>query len=160
MNNTLAIATALAGIVGGPFLGGTPSINRERLAEAICQVESSGGTNTASRFEPDFLKKYKAKGFMPELITKYGEHAAASSYGPYQIMLVRAWELGYKVSPTELAEPICNRQVYDANISRIIARFGDSGTEAVVKRVAGRYNGSGETGRYAQKVWNIYAGRH
>lgn len=158
----LGVVTALAAMGGmvGLGMGDSPSIDRERLAMAIRHVESSDGTNCAARFEPGFLKKYGAKHPMPELRKLYGDQAAASSYGPYQIMICRAWELGFKESPEWLAVPENNKLVFDKLLDKSIRRYGDRSEEPVIKRIAGRYNGSGETGRYAQKVWSYYAQYH
>lgn len=118
----------------------------DRIMNVIHQLESSGGINSKARFEPEFLKNYGDKGLMPTLRKRYGDKAAASSYGPYQVMLLKAWEMGFKVSPEELADPETNRKVAES----IVVSYLDKGYKPW--QVFKRYNGGDE---YADRAINL-----
>lgn len=124
---------------------GNAEINR--IMDVIHQMESSGGINTKARFEPDFLKNYGDKGLMPTLRKRYGDKAAASSYGPYQVMLLKAWEMGFKISPEELADPATNRKVAES----IVMSYFKKGYKPW--QIFKRYNGGDG---YADKAMNLF----
>jgi hypothetical protein len=73
----------------GPIL---TSIDGAQLLWALSGVESSHGTNCTPRHEPAFDVGgiYGSHAPMPQLLALYGSPAAASSYGPLQIMLCNA----------------------------------------------------------------------
>lgn len=120
------------------------------IMQTLYLMESDEGRNTKSRFEKKFLEKYREKGMMPELIQQYGERAAASSYGDYQIMLVVAWERGFKVSPEQLEFPTLNKKVAEAQVNYIISKVGYN-PEAIFRR----YNGGGSP-VYIEKAMIYY----
>lgn len=117
-----------------------------RIMDVIHQMESSGGINTKARFEPEFLKNYGDKGLMPTLRKRYGDKAAASSYGPYQVMLLKAWEMGFKISPEELANPETNRKVAES----IVMSYFKKGYKPW--QIFKKYNGGDG---YADKAMNL-----
>lgn len=129
------------------------SINKDALAYAIAQVESSGGSNIKARFEPGFLKRYGNSGLMPELRKRFGDRDAASSYGRYQIMLVVSWENNYKFTPAELSQDDNNRKVYDKIVSKLISKYGDD--ESNLSQICLRYNGGADKS-YPIKVRKYY----
>jgi hypothetical protein len=51
-----------------------------------------------------------------DLVKKHGKKAAATSYGPYQVMLFEAWRIGYRVSPEELSDPVKSKEIAKAYI--------------------------------------------
>jgi len=118
-----------------------------KIMEVIHQMESSGGINTQARFEPEFLKNYGNKGLMPTLRKMYGDKAAASSYGPYQVMLLKAWEMGFKISPEELAQKETNRKVAES----IVKQYYSKGYSPW--QIFKRYNGGD---KYANKAIKLY----
>ena len=118
----------------------------DKIMNVIHQLESSGGINTKARFEPEFLKNYGNKGLMPILRKRYGDKAAASSYGPYQVMLLKAWEMGFKISPEELANPEINKKVAES----IVKNYLNKGYKPW--QIFKRYNGGSE---YADKAMNL-----
>lgn len=76
----------------GPTLGPLPAeIDGTQLLWAIAGNESGFGRDTQPRHEPgyDVGGKYATNDPMPELLSHYG-HAAACSYGPWQVMLASA----------------------------------------------------------------------
>lgn len=122
--------------------------NMNKIMHAIHMMESSGGINNKPRFEPGFLRQYGNKGMMPQLRKQFGDQAAASSYGPYQIMLVKAWEMGFKYSPQELSDPAKNKQVAEA----IVQKYLDQGLS--VRDIFKRYNGADSYADRALKIYN------
>ena len=122
------------------------NVEINRIMNVIHQMESSGGVNTKARFEPEFLKNYGDKGLMPTLRKRYGDKAAASSYGPYQVMLLKAWEMGFKISPEELANPETNRKVAES----IVRSYLKKGYKPW--QIFKKYNGGEE---YANKAMNL-----
>ena len=81
----------------GPQVGPLPfGVDGQQLLWAMAGVESSFGTNCTPRHEPafDVDGKYGHNPPMPALLEKYGSPAAASSYGPWQVMLCNAGGLG------------------------------------------------------------------
>lgn len=81
------------------------------IMDSIYEMESSRGANCSARFEPGFLRRYGDKGNMPMLRKKFGDRDAASSWGPYQIMLCVAYENRFKGCPSELAQDDTNKAV-------------------------------------------------
>lgn len=71
---------------------------------ALCVQESDGGVVNVSRNEPAYspggiyFKKSKTLSFLYE---KYGSLVCAS-YGPWQMLFITAYELGYKEHPAYL----------------------------------------------------------
>jgi hypothetical protein len=131
----------------------TECINLNRLLAIIKQMESSGGVNCEPRFEPNFLRKYGDKGIMPELRRLFGDEAAASSYGPYQIMLCVAWENDFRYSPEQLANPENNQVVAEFLIGKYAEQYVNLPVRDRVWKIAKRYNGGNG---YADKVQSMY----
>jgi hypothetical protein len=79
-----------------------------RLLRAIATIESSFGQNCGPRVEPAYSPGGRYyKGAQQIWVTEYGPDAA-SSHGPWQIMFPTAKELGFRISPSELALPEVN----------------------------------------------------
>jgi len=123
----------------------------DKILNVIHQMESSGGTNSVPRFEPAFLERYKNAPLMKKLISTYGARDAASSFGPYQIMLLKAHEMGFNYSPQELSDPVKNKEVAQKIVSGLVSKG------LAVKDVFKRYNGGGKMAdRYSQKAMKLY----
>lgn len=76
----------------GPKVEPLPDgVDGAQLLWALSGNESSFGLNVTPRHEPayDFGGSYAGSGNMPTLLEEYG-HAAACSYGPWQVMLTNA----------------------------------------------------------------------
>ncbi len=122
-----------------------------KILKTIKFMESSGGINSKPRFEPDFLERYRNTDIMQYLISKYGEKDAASSFGPYQIMLLKSHEMGFPFSPKELSDPANNEMVAKKIVESYIAKKLD------LKNIFKRYNGGGDKAeRYAEKAMAHY----
>lgn len=130
-------------------------IDMDKLLFAIKQMESSGGINCKSRFEPNFLARYGNNPPMPELRRLFGDEAAASSYGPWQIMICVAWENDFRYSPEQLANPENNRVVAEFLIGKYAEQYVHLPVRDRVWKTAKRYNGGDD---YADKVQNLYFG--
>lgn len=77
----------------GPQVGPLPlGVDGTQLLWALAGVESSFGANCTPRHEAafDVGGRYGSHAPMPDLIARYGSPAAASSYGPLQLMLCNA----------------------------------------------------------------------
>ena len=131
------------------------------LTYAILYKESSLGTNTKSRYEPGFQQKYGPtyrnwgweKDFMQKIKSDNYKGAMKqfySSYGPYQLMLPVAWELGFKVTPEELADKEVNRKVF----VKFLKRRALNKTDDIV-RIGDIYNG-GKNKQYGLTLKNLY----
>jgi hypothetical protein len=127
------------------------SFDINKILKTIKMMESSGGINSKPRFEPGFLERYRNTDIMQYLISKYGEKNAASSFGPYQIMLLKSHEMGFPFSPEELSDPANNEMVAKKIVESYIAKKLD------LKNIFKRYNGGGEKAeRYAEKAMAHY----
>lgn len=85
-----------------------PWVDGARLLRALAQVESSFGQNCGPRVEPAYSPggRYH-KGAQQIWVTEYGS-AAAASHGPWQVMFPTAKELGFRITPDDLALPEVN----------------------------------------------------
>ena len=112
----------------------------EAIANAVKQVESSGGTNVGPRYEPGFQRRYlQGKPRWEALAKQYGWQAVSSSYGPWQIMYPVAVELGFTGSPQQLADPAVNRQYFDKKFLKDYQATKGSLTKTLL-----RYNGGAD----------------
>ncbi len=76
-----------------------------KLLWALNRQEASGKSRIHSRYEPAFYKRYiKGKAKYAPLEARYGARAVASSYGPWQIMYLTAYEMGYRGKPEDLGK--------------------------------------------------------
>lgn len=116
-------------------------------------MESSNGKNIGPRYEPGFLRKYGNSGIMPKLRRLYGDKAASSSYGKYQIMLCVAWENGFELNPEDLAKESNNERVYTVLIGKYIRKYGDK--QGSLPFIFKAYNGGGNP-NYTKKALDYY----
>ena len=129
-------------------------LNIDALIYSIYQVESSGGINPARRFEPDFLEKYGERGLMPKLRRLYGDKAAASSYGNFQITLLKASEVMGIVSPEQLEDPKYNKLVAKTILNQYINKHGSYFIS--LNKIYTRWNGSKKYYKKAIKYYLEY----
>jgi hypothetical protein len=141
------------------------SLEFRAIMHAIHMMESSGGVNTKPRYEPGFERRYVQKcltdpaykgskyDFARDLVKKHGKKAAATSYGPYQILLFESWQLGYRFSPEELANPAINKAVAEMYVK--IKCKDKSAYDTFVK-----YNGSRSYADKAMKHYNDYIAKN
>jgi hypothetical protein len=82
------------------------------LLYATWQTESGGVADPPPRYEAAYDKggRYAGGSFQPELLRTYGREAA-QSWGPFQLMPVVAWELGFKYPPRAFLDPHLAAQV-------------------------------------------------
>jgi soluble lytic murein transglycosylase-like protein len=132
------------------------------LLYATIQQESGGNAN-ATRFEPKYLKTYgnTTKFLQIQKKTLLKPEEIATSYGLMQLMLPLAW--GY-MSASDKPDPIAALCDPDKNIRYGAAHLaalikGRPITPAVIRDVAGKYNGAGSDSAYARNVcalWRKY----
>lgn len=118
----------------------------DEIAQAVAMVESSGGKNVKSRYEPGFQRRYlQGKQEWEKLAAKYGWQPVSSSHGKWQIMFPTAVELGFTGSPEQLADEATNRQYFEKKFQRDYKKTGD------LRKTFLRYNGGGDP-TYPDKV--------
>ncbi len=142
--------------------------------------QESGGDPTATRYEPEYEKRYKARCEEIARACSLSTKDVATSYGLMQLMLPLAW--GY-MGPAQkkdgsggvksLLDPELNIRFGAAHLGVLIrkelAKHNDAASlalglqkeidAAVVRVVAGRYNGGGSGSAYARNVcalWQRY----
>ena len=118
----------------------------EAVAKAVKQVESSGGKDTRSRYEPGFERRYSRKwlregdaAFRQAMLTQFGPKAVYASHGAYQIMYPVAVELGFRGTPAQLAEEATNRQFFEKKFKRDYQTTGGDLSKTLL-----RYNGGAD----------------
>lgn len=147
------------------------------LVLATIQQES-GGDPAATRYEPEYEERYKARCCEIARACRLPTKDVATSYGLMQLMLPLAW--GY-MGPdvrcgdvvTALLDPAQNIRFGAAHLGVLIkkelARHNDAARlvlglrkeidAAIVRAVAGRFNGGGSGSAYARNVcalWQRY----
>ena len=132
-------------------------IDVEALKYSIAMMESSNGKNIGPRFEPGFLRRYGNKGIMPKLRRLFGDEAASSSYGKYQIMLCVSWENGFQFTPEDLAKEDNNEIVFMIIINKYIRKYGNN--NGSLPFIYKAYNGGGNE-NYTKRAINIYWQRY
>lgn len=94
-------ATAAELEVTGPF-------DRRAILAALTDVETGpwGSRWQAALFEPGYYRggHYYNVEHVREAVHRY-ESLASCSYGPWQILYISAWELGYRGHPVGLISP-------------------------------------------------------
>ena len=129
---------------------------------AIIQQES-GGNAAATRYEPDYEQRYTTRCREIARVSSLSLKSVAASYGLMQLMLPLAW--GYlssidKEKPVEaLLDPDKNIRYGAAHLSALRTKCplpGVGWDGAVVRWVAGRYNGAGSDSGYARNVAALY----
>lgn len=130
--------------------------NLTKLLWALNMVEGSGQKKVKSRHEPNFYNKYlKGKKAWTEHEKKYGAEAIASSYGPWQIMYPTAVQLGYKGTPSALADAKVSLPLVQKMVGNLSKKFGGD-----LEKVFSAYNagegGVGTNPEYVKKALENY----
>jgi len=125
----------------------------DEIADAVSQVESSGGKNLGPRYEPGFQRRYGAKWLREgnaaqrqAMVRRFGNRGVYASYGAHQVMLPTAVELGFTGTPQQLADPVVNRRYFEKKFLRDF-----KATKGDITRALLRYNGGGDPD-YPKKV--------
>ena len=130
------------------------------LILAVIQQES-GGDPKAVRYEAGYEQRYSNRCNEIARSAHLETSEVATSYGLMQLMLPLAW--GYlsaadKLSPIQaLYDPDNNIRYGAAHLAALIK--GRPITAAVIRDVAGKYNGAGSDSAYARNVcalWRKY----
>ncbi len=135
------------------------------LILAVIQQES-GGNPKATRFEPEYLKRYAKRCKEIADAGDISEQEVAISYGLMQLMLPLAW--GY-MSPEQKQDgcggimtclnPAQNIRFGAAHLGNLMKKAAPNGAPldmAIVRTVAGKYNGGGSDSAYARNVSALY----
>lgn len=128
-------------------------LDLDAIARAVKQVESSGGIDKRSRYEPGFERRYGKtwvsqgdRAFRQTMLKQFGPKVVYASHGPYQIMYPVAVELGFRGTPDQLAEETTNRQYFEKKFMRDYRA-----TKGSIEKTLLRYNGGGDP-TYPQRV--------
>ena len=171
-------STAVAGLTAASLALGNPSsafagtnksmvtqaehsIDLNKLLHAIKQVESSGGRDTRTRYEPGFenllRKRYHTyAGGLRDAINKYGFKAVATSYGPYQVMAATAYELGFSGQPDELSEEQVSRLYAEKYLRKLMNSNKTKNVQDIISAYNAGLGGIGSNPEYLSKVLNYY----
>ena len=132
-------------------------LSKAAILTALAGVESSFGENNKPRFEPSYAPDgtYFKAPHLQKLYEQYGRDAACS-FGPWQIMAVRALELGYHGAPSDLSDAKVSAPYVIMNLNNIFK----SGAQNI-EQILDAYNtGSFKLGEspkaYISKFWNFY----
>jgi hypothetical protein len=136
-------------------------INMDKLLNAIREVESSGGSDTRTRYEPGVERQLRSRfdklnKHTQEAIKKYGYKAIASSYGAYQLLASTAYDIGF----TGDLEDLKNEEVSKKLVTKLIHNLINSSKTKTVEDVISAYNaglgGIGKNPGYISKVLKYY----
>lgn len=129
------------------------SVHPFKLLWAICGAESSFGENSKYRIEKSYMPGGRYHNAI--LYEKYGENAAASC-GAWQVMFPVAWELGFRGSPGELAEPENNLKIAIKYLN-IRARGAQTVEQFADAYNSGNYRDDKIPLQYIRRVLHYYA---
>ncbi len=136
-------------------------IDIDKLLDAIRQVESSGGKDTRTRYEPgvekQLVKRYNI--LMPNTasaIDKYGYSAIATSYGPYQLLASTAFDLGYKGTLEDLKKEEVSRGLAKKYIQKLMRSSRTKKVEDIVSAYNAGLGGISTNPSYIAKVMKYY----
>ena len=137
------------------------SIDRNKLLQAIKQVESSNGIDKKDRYESGVEKQLRDRFSKlgkntQSAIKQYGFKRVATSYGPYQILASTAYDLGYEGTPEGLRDETINKAVVSGLLSTLI---GSKKTQKVEDVISAYNAGLGRIGTnldYINKVMKLY----
>jgi hypothetical protein len=97
-------------LIQSPGLENGP-LNMMALLQALAEIESSYGLNNKSRFEKAYApggSLFKRSQLLQDVYNQADvgdRQGIASSWGPWQIMYIVAYEMGYRGRPSELTYP-------------------------------------------------------
>ena len=130
-----------------PRLHAPEGIDPARLLAAIAAVESGFDLNAIPNQEPAYDeggRYWKSSQHVRDLHNTWGSWMACS-YGPWQILFVTAWEMGFRGTPGDLWTPSGSIEWV---VRAMNARIFDKGAETV-EQVADGWN----SGSFQDKIW-------
>ena len=136
-------------------------IDIDKLLYAIKQVESSGGSDTRTRYEPGVEKQLRARfdklnSNTREAIKKYGYNAIATSYGPYQLLGSTAYDLGFNGEVEDLKDETISEMLARKLIKKLINSSRTKKVEDVVSAYNAGLGNIGKNPSYIDKVLKYY----
>ena len=135
-------------------------IDPAQLLAALAAVESSFGLNAVPNHEPAYDEGggyYRAAHHVRALHKTWGAWAACS-YGPWQILFVTAWEMGFRGTPSELWSPSgCIEWVVRAMNARIFDKGATSVEQTADAWNSGSFQDKIWPGGYVKQVMDAYA---
>jgi len=135
-------------------------IDPAQLLAALAAIESSFGLNAVPNHEPAYDEGggyYRAAQHVRDLHKTWGAWAACS-YGPWQILFVTAWEMGFRGTPSELWSPGgCIEWVVRAMNARIFDKGATSVEQTADAWNSGSFQDKIWPGGYVKQVMDAYA---
>jgi hypothetical protein len=137
------------------------NIDIDKLVDAIKSVESSGGRDTRTRYEPGVERQLRQrfnhlKPVVQAAIKRFGFKRMATSYGSHQLLASTAFDIGFQGDPEGLAEEETNTFF----CKKLLETFIHSSKTQTLEDVISAYNaGLGRIGKnpdYVKKVMNYY----
>lgn len=123
-----------------------------KLLWALNRQEASGKSHIHARYEPGFYKRYiRGKAKYAALEARYGGRAVASSYGPWQIMYLTAYEMGYRGKPEDLGKAEVSLPYVLKYLNFLREKLGNN-DRAVISAYNAGPGGVGTNPRYTAKV--------
>lgn len=122
-----------------------------RLLWALNRQEASGKAHAKSRYEPGFYRKYvRGEKKYAHLEARYGGRAVSSSYGPWQIMYLTAYNMGYRGKPADLGKADVSLPYVLKYIEYLRKKLGND--RAVISAYNAGPGGVGTNPGYTSKV--------
>jgi hypothetical protein len=126
--------------------------NDIKLLWALNRQEASGRSQIHSRYEPGFYRRYiRGNKKYKALETQYGARAIASSYGPWQIMYLTAYDMGYRGKPQALSEASVSLPYVLKYLDFLRKKLGNN-ERAVISAYNAGLGGVGKNPTYTSKV--------
>ena len=123
-----------------------------KLLWALNRQEAGGKSMANSRHEPRFYNRYvKGKSKYASVDARYGARAVSSSYGPWQIMYLTAYDLGYRGKPEELADAATSLPYVLKYLDFLRQKLGDN-DRAIISAYNAGPAGVGTNPTYTSRV--------
>ena len=140
------------------FLDFKFDVDKCRFLYALSGVESSFGQVNQPRYEPAygptgmyFIKSQNLR----EQFSLHGK-AAASSWGPWQILYIVAQEYGFKGLPVDLSSPAISAPYVVHHLNSFVKRGADTLVKVLDCYNTGNSRDKNVPHKYIEKFWKAY----
>lgn len=140
-----------------PRISNSFGLDKPALLMALSGNESSFGKNNVPRFEPAFAPGGKYfKNVQLQGLYKICGALACCSWGPFQIMAIRALELGYDGHPADLHDPKVSGPFVIAHINKAISDGAKTWEDVLDAYNTGSFRVGEPPKDYIAKFWVNY----
>jgi hypothetical protein len=124
---------------------------------ALSGIESSFGLNDIPRYEPayGYGGRYAKASHLAKALERYGA-LAACSYGPWQVMYIVAYELGFRDHPLRLWHRRLNCQFAVEKINQLIDRGAKTVSQILDGYNSGNFTDQNVPSHYLEQFPNKY----